>query len=246
MKTIPLVRSLGIAMVGLLVLASATRPEGTAARASDSLPILFYWTQPYVEGQEGQARTLMWQVEAHINANYADSVHVAVFEDIFGGGTFHYFNKLADLPSAWELGDVLTRDEGWNALTERAETLFDERAAWRGNLFPLAGAPFPPTPRPYRWLRVTRTHRSKLPLAQRFAARVVEHLEARYPEIDARAYSADLHDPGAIYWMFDYDDLAAWESVRARMLADDDYVALYEGADDLFIEEETKEWMIVD
>jgi hypothetical protein len=35
-------------------------------------------------------------------------------------------------------------------------------------------------------------------------------------------------------------------SARSRLLSDDDYIALFEETDGLFIEEQTEEWLIVD
>ncbi len=78
----------------------------------------------------------------------------------------------------------------------------------------------------------------------KYPKRVADHLESHYEGLDASAYSAAVDDPAAIYWIFEYTDHAAFESIQLRLLEDEDYLELYQRAEGLFLDEETVETRI--
>lgn len=230
----------------LALLSAAPAPE-PVPRNAEPPPVLYYWHGTPVAGREDEAWTVVIRLENHFQANYLERAPVRVFTPAFGEqSSAHWFIPYADVVRGEEMGEVLSQDEGWRALmAQRAELL--RTAENTGTfLFHLGGLPPRKAPKPYRWLQVTHSPLTKMPLAERLARRVVDHLEASYDQIDAHAYTSDMTDRGAIYWMVDFNNLAEWSSFRAELQRDDAYVEMFAEAEGLFFEDRTTDAMLRD
>ena len=65
-------------------------------------------------------------------------------------------------------------------------------------------------------------------------------MSTKYDGLQVRTFSADFQEPGVIYWFFDYSGAnVGWETIRLRLLKDEEYIQMYEGAEGLFLDEET-------
>ena len=232
------------AALTLAALAALPAPEPTP-QAAELQPVLYYWEGSPLEGVEGDAWALVTQMENHFRANYFESSPVRVFTEAFEPErTAHWFVPHESVAQIATVRPLLEEDEGWGALVQRQAQLFDVGTSTL--LFHLGGLPPKKAPKAFRWLQVTHSPLTKMPLAERHARRVVEHLEAGYSEIDAHAYTSDLADRTAIYWMVDFDSVVEWSAFRLELQRDDEYIELFEAADGLFIEERTTDTMIRD
>ena len=158
--------------------------------------------------------------------------------------TAHWFQEHPSLAARRSWENQMEDDEAWRGLTDSLAENFKMDEAQRTYLFHVAGPRTYDASKTIRRLRVTRAAPFKVPAARRFAARVVEYLEEQYEGLDARAYSADVHDPQAVYWMIDFDSTTVWESVRRYLLEDDDYIELMAEGDALFLESGTSELLV--
>jgi len=233
MRTVLVATAAVTAVFVPLALAASTDPG--PRQESEQTPVLFYREIPVVEGHWDEALDLWGRRGAHVRSNYHLNPHDASSE-----GTLRVLVIYPSFEAALETVAEMARDEGWQALQELGRDIFrEERSSY---LFPLGGAAFDGFyPDSLAVLRVTRSPHSKIPQARNLARRVVEHLEATYPGLDASAYSPDLDDPEAIYWIFDYSDLATWERTRASLVDDRIYLDLYREAEGLFQDELTRE-----
>jgi hypothetical protein len=228
MRTIHVTSSLALAVLGALAVAAAAPPQATQGP-----PVLRYRVVHVVEGRRDEASQLWGRFGSHFLSHYGD-----VTWSTERGLAFRAFSPLGDFARADRALNELEADEGWQALREQAKGVFvDDRTVL---LFFLGGRPFEPGEGP-RILRTTRSPHSKLPLARAFAVRVADHLNSRYEGIGVSVYTAAVHDPQAIHWLFDYADHAAFESIQTSLVEDGAYLELYQGAAGLFLDEETFE-----
>ena len=210
-------------------------------------PVLFYWINPTLEEAQDTAWPLVRQMENHMRVNHFEDYPARVFTEAWGAErTVHWFVPFADLADRFRVEPIVHGDEGWKALLARQEGAFDLEQARSYYLVHLGGLAPKKSPRQRRWLRITYSAPTKMPLAERFVRDVMNHLEASYDGIDAHAYTADFQDPSAIFWMIDYDTPESWTAFRAKLQADDAYVEMFERAEGLFLEDRTSEVMIRD
>jgi tetratricopeptide (TPR) repeat protein len=222
-------------------------PSATAQSEADAPRMLFYWTQPFAAGREDDARGLLRRMEEHLTANYPEALGRRTFTTPFATRpTLHSFARFESAAARLRFERELREDEGWAALQAELDQAFEQEGAEKVFLFPLGGAGRDDPLLPYRWLRVAGTPPSKTHAARVLAAKLVEYLEERYPQIDARAYSADLHRPDAVYILIDYPDLTTWEQVRANLLVDERYRELEQRAEGLFLEQDVVQTMLLE
>jgi hypothetical protein len=202
------------------------------------MPMLFFWHGQVAEGQSrGEVHDLLARTKEYARAHYPDSPVRIQLHSLGSGDEVWWFREHDSLAQRQQVEREMPRDELWRALENEWGVRFDDESATIAYLFPIGGAPRSDETKPVRWLRVTRSPALKLAPARQLAKRVVEHLEENYPGLDARAYAPDLHDPAQIYWMFDYESIDSWESIRRQVLEDAEYARLFEEADELFLEE---------
>jgi tetratricopeptide (TPR) repeat protein len=230
-------------LLHLVALAAAAGSPQTP----ETLPLFLYRTQPHDEARSAEAWGLLRRMSTYLQVNYPQGGRPRVYLEAFGGETTaHWFRPYEDLAERLRFEVRGGRDSGWRALRDESEALFE---GWPGSdryVLPIGGARLEGGLRPFRELRVAQAVPSKVAAARRHARDVVEYLELHYPAIDAAAYSADLHEPQAIYWLIDYYDLSSWEAVRAELLDDDAYLALEREGEDLFLAEGAIDKMLVD
>jgi hypothetical protein len=244
MRKITVVGALALSAVVPLALAASNTSAATPV--AEDQPMLFFWKGPVREGEDGgDVSNLLERYLNYAGAHYPDSP-ARVFSSRSRSSSFLYwFREHDDLASRQQLERTLAADEGWQALEEEwGEHFAVEEEESNVYLFPIGGAGRDDGSKFYRWLRVTRSPAMQVPLARAFAKKVVEHLEANYPGLEARAYSAEKSDPAAIYWMIDYESSSTWESIRARLLEDRTYVEMFREAEDLFLEEATSDFLV--
>jgi hypothetical protein len=232
-----------------LALAPATGSPGPAPTPQGGTPppVLFYWSCPVVEAVESEAWSLVIQMENHMAMNHLDDYAARVFTEGFGETrTVHWFAPFESLAERIRVEEVVSADEGWQALLDRREGLFDLERLQLRHLVHLGGLAPKKTPKPWRWMQTTHSLPSKRVRAERFARDVADYLEATYDEIDAHVYTADFQEPSAIYWMIDFDSPVEWTAFRARLQGDDAYLDLFDRAEGLFLEDRTTEMIIVD
>jgi hypothetical protein len=235
-----------LALSAVVPLALAASNTSAATPVAEDQSIIFLWKGPVRDGREGSdVSNILARYLAYTEVHYPDSP-VRVFSSRSRSSSFLYwFREHDDLASRQQLERTLGADEGWQALErEWGEHFGVEEEESIVYLFPIGGAARDDGSKFYRWLRVTRSPAMQVPLARAFAKKVVEHLEANYPGLEAPAYSADKSDPAAIYWMIDYESSSTWESIRARLLEDRTYVEMFREAEDLFFEEATSDFLV--
>jgi len=238
MRTMLVVGALALSLSGPLGVAALPGSE-PAPQAEEARPIVQYRRRFVVPGREAEAWALAQRMNTYLAANYGDEYRPLVLSA--NGDQLHWFAELTNLVAFWNIRDRLAEDEGWQALVGGADELFEEEGRLDLRLFPIGGAGPNPRAIATRFLRITRAPYSKLPLSRSFAKRVVEYLEDTYEGLDARAYSADMDDPSAVFLMVDYYDWVTWDAIRLSLLEDEGYLELFEQADGLFLDAETEE-----
>ena len=88
----------------------------------------------------------------------------------------------------------------------------------------------------FRFHRIARASRGKLPEALQWAKEVAGYINTKYSPVSVQAYSELFGDVGTVHWYADYEDLATIERINARLLTDQGYWAMLNKAADLFIE----------
>jgi hypothetical protein len=228
MKTTHLALALALVAVGSLAIAASAPPEPAGQAA-----VLRYREVRIAEGRRDEALQLWARFGSHFLSHYAENSYSTE-----GETTFRVFSPLEDFERADGALRALELDEGWEALEQQAEGVFvDDHTRL---LFFIGGRPFDPGDG-LRILRVTRSPQSSVPLARAFAKRVADHLDSQYERLRVSAYAASVDDPAAIYWIFEYADHVAFESVQRSLLEDSGYLDLYRQAHDLFLPQETFE-----
>jgi hypothetical protein len=237
----------------LLLAAVAPPPQETenlqAARAvatgadelsPTGLPVVSYARGDVSEEDLGEANRIASQVLSYIEAHYSDLASVRVFrvstDELW---TYHFFFEHETLMAYRQSWQRQASDEGWQALwDEFIETfVLDGRRL----MTPLGGADLVHAPR--RLYRRTRSSYANLPRAYQLAREVAAHMGATYG-IRVTVYADQLNDPGAIHWFEEYDLGIHMRAVRARLLEDERYIELFDGADELFLEDEYSEEML--
>jgi len=243
MKTIHVTGALALFVVGPLALATSMhRP--TSGRAAEPMPMLFFWHGRVAEGQsKGEIYGLLDRTKAYARTHYPESPVRIQLLSLGSSDALWWFREHDSVAARKQVEREVSGDKGWVALEDEWTVRFDQGSAMIYYLFPIGGAVRDDGSKPFRWLRVTHSPAIQLAPARQLARNVVEYLEANYPGVDARAYSADIDDPTAIYWMVDYESVSTWESIRRRMLEDEEYTRLFEGADDLFHDDAAIEFL---
>ena len=236
--------------LGAVALALPSSGDGTAdgppAPLQDAeTAVVFYWTGLPREESVSDARTLMLQLQAHIDSNYSQDYPLRVYGPVLEGvRRTHWFGTFSGIGDRIRVEQLLERDGAWQSMVDGLDDTFEPDSIWMGYLYHLGGASPAGGSTGERWVRTTYSPLMKMPAAQQRARRIAEHLEANYPEIDASVYTAEYHDRSMIVWMIDYHDLDAWSRFRAKLVRDDVYVDLYEGTEGLFLEQRTTETMM--
>jgi len=228
MRTIHVTGALALSVVSSLAIAASAPPQST-----EQPPVLRYRVVQIAEGRRDEALRLWARFGSHFLSHYADDSYSAEGERMF-----RVFSPLDSFEQADGALRALELDEGWEALVQQTKGVFVEDKTVL--LFFLGGRPFNPGEE-LRILRVTRSPQSKVPLARAFAKRVADHLDSQYEDLGVSTYSAAVHDPSAIYWIFEYADHTAFESIQQSLLEDEVYLDLYRRVEGLFLPEETFE-----
>jgi hypothetical protein len=237
MKTIPLTGALALAVAGPLALAVSPTPGSKTVQDVEEMPVLLYWKGPIVEGPGGSnIPNLLMRTGDYSKAHYPE-MPVRILMGLTGGSTVHWFEEHESFAAQLQCAREMQRDDGWRAIDAEWETAFDPDRTETAFLFPLGGAGSDEGAKPLRWLRITHSPPALVLRAQRLAGRVAEYLQANPPGVDARAYSSDMKDASAIFWMIDYENTSTFESIRRRLLKDEEYARLFDGSENLFLEE---------
>jgi tetratricopeptide (TPR) repeat protein len=219
--------------------------EVFAAQEAVEQPVLIYAERPLPAHGDYDAGDLFVRVHNYAEANFASFGRGQSFTNRFGSPpTSHLFASFRDVESLLEFERQASRDEGWTALLGQVDAKVGVEGL-RRYLFLLGGADAVPE-RGYRWMQVTRASQPDVPLARRLARDLVEYLDEHYEQINARVYTADLHDPGALFWFVDYKNLAAWRAVQAALVSDEGYLELAAAGRELFLPEEPNEALLFD
>jgi hypothetical protein len=243
MKTISLTGALALAVAGPLALAISPAPGSMTVQAVEEMPMLFYWKGPIGEGPDGSnVPNLLMRTTDYAKAHYPE-MPVRILMGLTEGSTVYWFEEHESFAAQVQLGRKMQRDDDWRAINAEWDATFDQDRAETAFLFPLGGAGPDEGAKPLRWLRITHSPPALVLRAQRLAGRVAEYLEANYPGVDARAYSSDIKDASAIFWMIDYENTSSWESIRRRLLKDEEYARLFDGSESLFLEEAGTEFL---
>jgi hypothetical protein len=234
MRATPLTLALGLTVVGPLALAAALGPSSAPPPAAEQPPMLAYWRAETREDGGRMASSLIARMTAYVRMNFPERPLHVLTNSLQGNDTVHWFMEFDDLPSRRQWERERDDDEVWQDITSAMPEAFRVEEDALVYLFHIAGPTDLDPNKTVRRITVTSSPQFRVPEARRFAARVVEYLEANYEGVDARAYSSDVHDPHAIYWTVDFENTATWDSIRRAMLADDGYVELLRGAEGLF------------
>lgn len=207
--------------------------------------VVVHLEQPCGSGNVDEAFELYERMDRYLSANHPDAPVPRLFSTPWQAApSIHRFLDFYDLGEAFRLKSVLDTEEGWRALLEQSERALPP--ATRRLLFPIGGADQGDRLFSFRWLRRTRVDPARVELARWHARRIADYLESAYPEIDARALSADLDEPTLIYWMVDCESLESWQGFRLALLEDERYLDLLRAADGLFPGSESEDVMLLD
>lgn len=87
-----------------------------------------------------------------------------------------------------------------------------------------------------RFIRKARAQNDKFPQALQWSKEVAEYLNANYPELSLQVFMEGFGDFNTIYWINDYENLAAIEAANTRLMADQEYWMMLAKASELFID----------
>jgi hypothetical protein len=202
-----------------------------------------------LEGQSlSDALHLLERIVRYHDAHYAESYRLTIFEGEFVDGRrpsearstasrWVWFAEYEGINPYFSTSAEQRNDDGWGALMLEFEQVFGP--PHRTMLFTLNGVGSGDG-KVIRMLKTTLSPDSKIPLARQFARRLAQSASARHEGLQVRTFSADITDPGRIYWCFDYSGgNIGWESTRLELLADDEYAETYRDAEGLFVDDET-------
>jgi len=228
--------ALVVALLSPLLLASPSQESTEGGAAEERFVTAFMELAP-LEGQsESEASDLLQRMLRYHQAHYTGSYSLSILERAFGDG-WVMFSEFTGINQYFAVQNEQAADDGWLALAEEFGKFFGPVEPTL--LFTLNGVGCGDG-NVIRVLKVTRSPNSKIPLARRFARELAESLSRRHDYLQVRTFSSDIHEPGRIYWCFDYSGgNAGWETERLSLLSDDDYVEMHRDIEGLFFDDET-------
>jgi hypothetical protein len=239
MKTLSMGTGLVAALITPLLLAGPSGPPTQEGAAEGNYMTLFS-KGVLLEGKSRyEAAQLLQRVNSYFSAHYSGTHRFHFFAAQFNDDGWYLFYEFDNFDHFLAVKSEWESDDGRRALMQECVEIFGPFDST--HLYPLNGVGIGDG-EGLRVMKVTRSYDSKIPQARRFARRVATHMSAEYEDLQVRTFSADDHDPGAIYWCFDYTGSnvnTAWESIRLRLLDDDEYIQMHEEAEGLFIDVET-------
>ena len=87
-----------------------------------------------------------------------------------------------------------------------------------------------------RWQRLLQHKQGKWSSAVRWAKQIAAYFNERYPETQVEVFTARFGPLNTVYWMADFEDLAAQDRWQKKVWGDEGYQALLGDALDAFIE----------
>jgi len=235
MRTIHTTLALGLLATAPLTLGAALEPAPEPA--VETPPMLYYWRVSLRPENADAASSILRRMLAYERADPESPEPRAMTNSLHQNNTAHWFMSYSDLDMHRHWERIRDEDEGWNGIVSGLNEAFQLESDLEALLFHVAGPIEEDRSKTLRHIRVTHSREFLAPTARSFAARVVEYLETNYEGLDARAYSSDLDDPGAIFWLFDYESPSTWEAIRHQMLADQEYAGLMRSGVDLFLDQ---------
>jgi hypothetical protein len=237
MKPLSMTTGLVAALLAPLLLAVPPEPTVQEDAAEGNYMTVFQRLVPLEGKSMRDAYELLERVDRYFSVHYSDTYRFQFRNGEFDDDAWYTFAEFDRFDHFLAVQREQATDEGWQALVNEWLEMFESDAATF--LFPLNGVGVGEGGG-IRVMKVTRSPDSKIPLARRFAERVATHLSARHEGLQVRTFSADVHRPGVIYWLFDYSGgNVGWESVRLLLLEDDEYIQMHEEGEELFIDAET-------
>jgi hypothetical protein len=218
--------------------------------------VMVQWTLPARDGRGGDAKILIERMMLYLEAHpeitflrlagyqrYAPSDRGRILG--WGDSSTDWFKVYMGFESqdlAQHSVSSLRKEEGWLALEETVEDVFVLEEIETNLLFPVE---FDVTKvdrsRPFQVERTVRTvyegHERALQLAARQTADVNEH----YDDVFIALWSGELEDRGVVHWLMNFESSSAWREFTAKLRADEQYMALGDGIEGLFVEGSVRE-----
>ncbi len=88
----------------------------------------------------------------------------------------------------------------------------------------------------FRWHRSSQISSGNREEALQFAKEVSEYVSNKYPEVSVYPYIEVFGTVGKVHWFVDYDNLTTVERIISELSSDAKYIALVDGAANLFVE----------
>jgi hypothetical protein len=227
--------SLAPVLGAAFLVANLGSPSEPAVQDSE-LPFLIYWS--------GEVRAELWSewsAKRRESEFYIEDHHPKIYnetgyeEHLDQTGRVHQFGEIPASTTLDVVWNTYLGDPEWRTLDAEERDLLVDRAKLEVYLIPIAGRS-PKGRMNVRYVQKMRARIGGLGHAKELARQLVQHVNANYDGMLARAYLQETGEGGWIWLLSDFSGLGAWQTHRTRLAGDTAYGGLFETGADAFVE----------